>query len=172
MADGSETAFLAQVNAHRAILEKIVRTYCAEEVDREDLRQAILGHLWRSHASFDGQAQFSTWMYRVALNVAISHIRQVRRHDRHLVQPGEGVLEDVPVEVVEPDERLVVIEAFLARLNELDRALLLLYLDDRSYREIADVLGISETNVATKVSRLKQRLRNETTHTTQVTTQR
>jgi RNA polymerase sigma-70 factor, ECF subfamily len=152
--------FLALVNDHRAILLKVARTYCAEPADREDLVQEIFGQLWRSYPSFDGRAAFTTWMYRVALNVAISHLRAATRHERHLAPSGTVVLDNLPAATTEPDERLAVLEAFMAEIDPMHRALLLLYLDERSHREIAEVLGITTTNVATRINRLKQRLRD------------
>jgi RNA polymerase sigma-70 factor (ECF subfamily) len=152
--------FLALVNDHRAILLKVARTYCAEPADREDLIQEMIGQLWRSYPSFDGRAAFTTWMYRVALNVAISHLRATSRRERHLAPPGALALDNVPAATAEPDERLAVLDAFMAEIDPMHRALLLLYLDERSHREIAEVLGITTTNVATRINRLKQRLRD------------
>jgi RNA polymerase sigma-70 factor (ECF subfamily) len=107
-------------------------------------------------------------MYRVALNVAISHVRDGKRSGSEYFQSlddGPGVTvadaDPTPHEVVERDERLIVLRAFIGGLDPLNRALVLLYLEDRNYAEIAGVLGISETNVATKLNRLKQKLRSE-----------
>ena len=103
-------------------------------------------------------------MYRVALNVAISHLRSVELRRRHDAVPLDEALHDVvDSNAVDPEheQRLRLLQGFIARQPALDRALLLLYLDDRPQRQIAEVLGISESNVSTKIGRLKQRLRNE-----------
>ncbi len=127
--------------------------------------------LWRSFRSYDDRrARFTTWMYRVALNVAISYARGVERAGARQLEPLEDShldsvagIGDGHVESMARDERIAALHAFIARLDPLNRALVLLYLEDRSYAEIADVLGISETNVATKLNRIKQKLRAQAT---------
>ena len=131
--------------------------------DRDDLVQEISAQLWRSFGGYDeARAKFSTWMYRIALNVAISQARRWRDADRfeplaahHLETVGGG--EAIP----EQDERLTALYAFIGQLDPLNRALILLYLEDRSYTEMAEILGLSETNVATKLGRIKQKLRGQ-----------
>lgn len=146
---------------------KVAGLYSRSVADRDDLMQEISTQLWRSFGGYDAaRAKFSTWLYRIALNVAISQARRERWAEgerfepleaRHLetVGGGEGI--------AETDERLVALYAFIGQLDELNRALILLYLEDRSYGDIADILGISETNVATKISRIKQTLRSQMT---------
>lgn len=116
--------------------------------------------LWRAFPSYDAQRVFSTWMYRVALNVAISFARKTGRR-RRIMTPLEASSIDLPADARGRDDRLDALYRCMRGLDPFSRALLTLYLDDRSHREIADVLGISETNVATKIGRLKQRLRSE-----------
>ena len=155
---GQQAAFLARIERHRGILLKVANAYCRPE-DREDLVQEAVAQLWRSYPRFDGRAAFSTWMYRIALNVAISFHRGERRRAR-AVPMSESVLEGVPVpEAPERDKRLDLMRQFINRLEPLDRALMLFYLDDYSHAEIAVVLGISESNVGTKIGRIKERLR-------------
>ena len=157
-----DARFLALVEEHYVIITRVVQQYAREAEDRDDLRQEILGQLWRSSDSFAGRARRSTWVYRVAINVAISQHRRRSRHDKRLVQPAEGELERVAAESPEPDERVIALERFLATLGEFDRALLLMYLDDHGHQEIAESLGISATNASTRISRLKQRFKRET----------
>lgn len=156
---------------HRRIVFGVAGAYAGSVYDRDDLAQEIAAQSWRSFGSYDEQrAKFSTWMYRVALNVALSHLRQQRHAGpEHLEPLGDAHLETVadtdaaPHDVAERNERMVVLRKFIAGFDPLNRALVLLYLQDRSYAEIADVLGISETNVATKLNRIKQKLRGEMT---------
>ena len=156
--------FESLLQEHRRIVFKVASVYARGSEDRSDLAQEIAVQLWRSFGSFDAaRAKFSTWMYRVALNVAISHARQVARDDRlepldaaHLELSGDA-------DVSQPDERLVALYAFIGGLDPLNRALILLYLEDRSYAEMAEILGLSETNVATKLGRIKQKLRGQMT---------
>ncbi len=152
--------FEALLETHRRIVFKVARIYCRSPQDRDDLVQEILGQLWRSFASYDSARSFSTWMYRVAINVAISFGRGLPR--RSMVS-----LEEAAIDPVDPGDDSA--EGALERgemyrlidqLPPLNRALLLLYIEDRSYAEIAEILGITQTNVATKISRLKQELRD------------
>ncbi len=147
---------------HRRIVFKVANTYGWRPEDRADLAQEIRAQLWRAFPAYDPARSFSTWMYRVALNVAISFVRSNRRRLRHTV-PLEDDVHDVAHETDdgEADERIRALYRVIDQLDELNRALLLLYLEEHSYREIADILGLSETNVATKLSRLKQRIRND-----------
>ncbi|WP_144900235.1 RNA polymerase sigma factor [Luteimonas cucumeris] len=148
---------------HRRIVFKVVNTYAWHPADRDELAQEIATQLWRAYPQYDPVRPFTTWMYRIALNVAISQVRSSVHHDRHSV-PLDETLHDLADERGsdhESGQRVRALHRFIAQLDKLNRALLLLYLEDHSYREIADILGISETNVATKISRLKQRIRSE-----------
>jgi RNA polymerase sigma-70 factor (ECF subfamily) len=155
--------FEALLDEHRGIVFKVANTYCPEGEERDDLVQEICLQLWRSYASYDRGRRFSTWMYRVALNTAISFARGARARQRHTVpldDTGAGE-RAAAAPAREPDERIAGLYRFLHGLGELDRALVLLYLDERSYREIGEVLGLSETNVGTKINRLKQMMRRD-----------
>jgi RNA polymerase sigma-70 factor (ECF subfamily) len=156
--------FGALLQQHRGIVLKVASTYCRNSADRDDLVQEITAQLWRSFPSFDPGKTFSTWMYRVALNVAISFARGRTVREQHTVALDESLHDAVDENAADPetDEHIALLYAFIDRLDALNRALLLLYLDERSHRDIADVLGITETNVATKIGRLKRRLREET----------
>lgn len=159
--------FEGLLREHQRIVLKIAGAYARNVHDREDLAQEIAIQLWRSFGRFDERrAKFTTWMYRVALNVAISHARNAKRSgaehvelldEPHLETIASG--DDAPHDSLDRDERFATLHDFIAQLDTLNRALVLLYLEDRSYAEIAEVLGISETNVATKLNRIKQKLR-------------
>ncbi|HEY1907086.1 MAG TPA: sigma-70 family RNA polymerase sigma factor [Myxococcaceae bacterium] len=151
---GHET-FVALVREHGRMLVQISHAYGWTEEERKDLRQEILTQLWRAFPSYDPRRRFSTWMYRIALNVAISSSRRRREH----VPLEEVAAEADPGEGSELEQRLRSLRGLVAGLPPLERALVLLYLDERSQKEIADVLGISETNVSTRIHRIKQRLR-------------
>jgi RNA polymerase sigma-70 factor (ECF subfamily) len=155
--------FSELLERHRGIVLKVANTYCRAPWDRDDLAQEIAAQLWRAFPSFDAKRKFSTWMYRIALNVAISFVRSSGIRARHTVQFDESRhdIESPETDDNEDQARIELLHAFLEELDELNRALLLLYLDELSYRDIADVLGITETNVATKISRLKQRFRSK-----------
>jgi RNA polymerase sigma-70 factor (ECF subfamily) len=152
--------FANLVDAHKRIVYKVCNAYCAGRDDRDDLAQEIVAQLWRSFPTYDASRPFATWMYRVALNVALSFRRRERSRTRLLVPDGEPLLATLAGEDSPPLEVLLV-RQFVESLDDLNKALVLLYLDGHSYREIADVLGISETNVGTKLNRLKQNMRRE-----------
>lgn len=148
---------------HRGIVLKVANTYGFHAEDRADLVQEIAAQLWRAFPGYDAERPFSTWMYRIALNVAITHVRGTAHRGRHSV-PLDEALHDIADDNGadhETNQQVRTLHRFIAQLDKLNRALLLLYLEDQSYRQIAEILGISETNVATKLSRLKQRIRNE-----------
>lgn len=154
--------FNALIQAHRGIVFKVAMSYTNHAHDREDLAQEIAAQAWRAFGNYDDTRVFSTWLYRIALNVAISHLRERSRFERHH-EPLDPTVHDAAIGSADADAdaRVRELHRCIARLDPLNRALLILYLDERSQREIAEILGISETNVATKIGRLKQRLRND-----------
>jgi RNA polymerase sigma factor (sigma-70 family) len=145
---------------HRGIVFKVANTYSRHPDDRADLAQEIAAQLWRAYPSYDSSRSFSTWMYRIALNVAISFVREHGQRRRHAVAFDESLHDAADESDEESNHAMRVLQRFIATLEPLNRALLVLYLEERSQREIADILGISETNVSTKINRLKQRLRD------------
>jgi RNA polymerase sigma-70 factor (ECF subfamily) len=155
-----QDCFQSLVDQHRKILYKICQVYGRDDSERDDLAQEIVLQLWRSFGGFDPGRRFSTWMYRIALNVAISFQRRERARTRREALAPAHLFE------VSPDgDHLIEERAQMYRLidafDPLNKALMMLYLDGNSHRDIAEVLGLSETNVATKISRLKDRLKRE-----------
>src|SRR4051794_10475326 len=163
----NQERFLILLDEHKKILYKVASSYCRNPEDRRDLEQEIVAQLWRSFDRYDDGYRFSTWMYRIALNVAISFSRSETRRSRHTVPAEDSILEIAADGSApgESDENLRLLHQFIERLDELDRALIILYLDGNRYDTIAEVLGISETNVGTKISRIKQRLRRDFSQT-------
>jgi RNA polymerase sigma factor (sigma-70 family) len=152
--------FQSLLEEHKKILYKVCHSYCKNAGDRDDLAQEIIVQLWRSFRSFDQRVRFSTWMYRIALNVAISFYRRESVRTRHVVPGSEHLLEAID-ETANRSEEVRILYEWIERLEPLNKALVILYLDGNNYQEIAEVLGISETNVATKIGRLKETLRQE-----------
>ncbi|MET4680888.1 RNA polymerase sigma factor [Stenotrophomonas rhizophila] len=152
--------FAALLEQHRGIVLNVARGYCHHPEDRLDLVQEISVQAWAAFEGFDpARARFSTWLYRVALNVAISQWRrQQHRHQHHA-----PLDDDLPAadEALPPEQRhaLHQLEVAIHALPPLDRALMLLHLDDHDHRQIAEVLGISVANVSTRLHRLRQQLR-------------
>jgi RNA polymerase sigma factor (sigma-70 family) len=148
---------------HRAIVFKVAGTYCRHPEDRADLAQEIAAQLWRAWPGYDRARSFTTWMYRVALNVAIGFVRSDSQRRRHAVALDDDLHDVADDRAADPEreQQLRALQRFIGQQAPLDRALLLLYLEDRPQREIAEILGIGESNVSTKIGRLKQRIRNE-----------
>jgi RNA polymerase sigma-70 factor (ECF subfamily) len=140
--------FLGLLDAHRKILFRVAGSYARGAEDRRDLVQEMVVQLWRSFDRYDPALRFSTWMYRIALNVAISSLRSESRRARTFVPAEDEIL------------ALATAPAGTADI-EGDRALLILYLDGQSHGTLAEVLGLSPTNVGTKIGRIKNRLRRD-----------
>lgn len=155
--------FLSLVDEHKRILFKVAGTYSRDPADREDLIQEIVAQLWRSFRSYDDRYRFSTWMYRVALNVAISLYRNEAMRQRSVIPADESLFEIAQPEPEsnELGDDIRLWRHFIARLDELDRAVIVLYLDGNPHANIAEVLGISVSNVGTKIGRIKQKLKRD-----------
>jgi len=161
-ANASEDDFGALLQRHSGIVFKVANSYARHPEDRADLAQEIAAQLWRAWPKYDPSRSATTWMYRIALNVAISFLRSDGHRRRHVVPLDEAVHDIADDSAIDHEVAgsLRMLHRFIATLEPLNRALLLLYLDERSSREMAEVLGISESNVTTKISRLKQRIRD------------
>ena len=152
--------FLKLVQNNKRIIYKIGNLYCRDKADIEDLAQEIIYQLWRSWESFDAKAKFTTWMYRIALNVAISFYRKdSKRKDSH--EPIAEHFIEMPedIENGETETNINLLMQFINELKDLDKALMIVYLEENSYRDIAEILGITETNVATRIGRTKEKLK-------------
>lgn len=159
----TQDQFQRLLERHRGILIKVAGSYSRDVEERADLVQEICMQLWRAWPKYTPSRSFSTWMYRIALNVAISHLRG-RSASEHLAVPWDEQLQDTADPLADDPvqaQQVRALHRFIQAQPAMDRALLLLYLDGCSSREIADVLGIGESNVTTKVNRLKQRIRQE-----------
>ncbi|MGL5892423.1 MAG: RNA polymerase sigma factor [Bacteroidia bacterium] len=150
--------FLNVLEAHKGILWKVARSYCSDTDDQKDLVQEITVQLWRSFHNYNSEYKYSTWIYRIALNTAISFYRRETRRQQVSAPLNEGVL-TLAENHQETNEQLLLLQQFIAELREIDKALMLLYLDEKSYKEIAEILGISLSNVATKIGRIKAELK-------------
>jgi RNA polymerase sigma factor (sigma-70 family) len=154
--------FIRVIKDNQNLIYKICYSYCQNPENRKDLQQEILMQLWNSFSKFDGRVKRSTWIYRIALNTAISFYRNDWKHTNKTIRLDASVIAFTHVEEdAELEDQIVMLYRVIEGLNELDKALILLYLDDNSYKEIADILGISETNVATKISRIKKNFKEK-----------
>jgi RNA polymerase sigma-70 factor (ECF subfamily) len=154
--------FVTTLENNKGIIYKIANSYCKDPEDRQDLIQEITIQLWKSFDRYNGTAKFSTWMYRIALNTAISFYRKDNRRKGFHVPLSKTVIQTTSEAFEDEKEMsLGLLEKFIRELNELDRALMILYMEERSQNEIAEILGISVSNVATKIGRIKERLKKQ-----------
>ena len=151
-----ENQFLQLIAANEAIIHKICRLYRDSSADREDLFQEIVFQLWRSIDSFRNEAKPSTFVYRVALNTAIAAFRKNRSILEYTDELPEPVAESDDTSFVQRREELL---AAIKKLEEADRAVMALLLDDLSYSEIGEVLGISPNNVGVRINRVKNKIK-------------
>jgi RNA polymerase sigma factor (sigma-70 family) len=152
--------FESIIEKNKGIIYKVANSYCKDADDRKDLVQEIIIQLWRSSNQFDHSSKFSTWMYRVALNVAISFYRKDSKRKMVSTELTESIIAIIPEN--EPSERegqINQLQHFIGELNDMDRALMILYLEDKSQKETGEIMGITETNVSTKIARIKEKLR-------------
>lgn len=157
----TEKQFEQLIQEHELLIYKICRLYTYTEADRQDLFQDIVIQLWKSFPKFKREAKFSTWLYRVAINTAISSLR--RKKD--LIETYEPAA--LPVQASGDantylEESLQEMYAAIEQLNAIEKAIVMLYLEDKSYEEMEDILGISQGNLRVKMSRVKDKLRNLT----------
>jgi RNA polymerase sigma-70 factor (ECF subfamily) len=152
------TQFTDLIRAHAKLIYKVASVYCRHAPDREDVTQEIAVQLWRSRGSYDNRYRFSTWVYRIALNVAISFQRRERRHREGRAADESWLTLAAPAET-EPLADVQQLLDCIDHLGALEKALVLLYLDGNEHATIAEVLGISVSNVGTKLGRIKDKLR-------------
>lgn len=160
----TDDQFSALVEEHKGLIYKIAHSYCRNAEDRKDLVQEIIVQLWKSHGRYDERFKLSTWIYRIALNVAISAYRRGKKRSERVSSLEEIIIEPA-TETEQPDPKIAMLHRIIDQLDELNRALMILYLDDNSYRDIAGILGLTETNVATKINRLKLKIKEQLTQT-------
>ena len=151
--------FVKKVTESQGIVHKVCGMYCNDEEDRKDLFQEILIQLWKSYPNFRGDAKFSSWMYRVALNVAISNLRKskTKKEDSTLPESFDSISR-------ESDEQSLSLEKGLLReairkLNEIEKAIMVLYLEEKPNDEIAEIMGITQNNVRVKMNRIRNKLK-------------
>ncbi len=153
-------SFVQQMDQNAGILFKVAQTYCWDNEDQKDLIQEISIQAWRSFPRFNPDYKFSTWLYRVALNVAISHVRkETKRSSKASSLEEEYKLlseKENPAE-----EQVTALYQAIGQQNQINKAIILLHLEEKNYAEIAEILGISESNVGTRLNRIKKEIKNQ-----------
>lgn len=147
------------IEAHKGLLFKVARAYCPNEDDRQDLIQEMMIQIWQSIHKYNDQFKISTWLYRICLNVAISFYRKNTTRTNKYTELNEQTAQIPNEDKTDNELQINLLEQFISELKELDKALMILYLEDKSHSEIAEILGISTSNVGTKIGRIKDKLK-------------
>ncbi len=155
-----QKAFVNLIQEYEGTIYKIARLYINSEVDLDDLYQEIVLQLWKAFPSFQGKSAAGTWLYRVALNTAITYLKK-RRKRVETVSLFWGI-DQFKVDDNDPRKRqIALLYELVSKLDSLDKGLVLLYLENKSHQEIADIVGISVSNVGTRINRIKKKLRDK-----------
>ena len=148
--------FLEKIESHKGMIFKVSKMYVDHQEDREDLYQEIVFQLWKSYQKFEGKSQFSTWLYRVSLNTALTFLKSEKR------KPDNAFLhENLDVAEESQDDKEVQLQLFykaVHELNPIEKALIFLFLEGQNHKEISENLGISEVNARVKLNRTKEKL--------------
>lgn len=159
----AEKAFEKIITEHEGLLHKVCRIYASTDADRQDLFQEMIIQLWKAFPKFKGESKLSTWLYRVAINTAITGLRRKKdfitsykpENLPHRSDENPGAAEE---------EQLQLLYKAIAQLNDVEKALVMLYLEDHSYDEMEDILGISSGTLRVKMNRVKEKLRQLTSN--------
>lgn len=157
-----KTEFIKIIQENEGLIFKITTFYTNSGQDRDDLYQEIVYQLWKSYDTFNKKSKLSTWMYRVALNTAIYHLKQSKKGIPTVSIDGT-LFQFSDAHDQAEEERILTLYAHIQQLNLLERGIILLYLEGKSHQEIAEIIGISSSNVGTKISRIKEKLKNQIT---------
>jgi len=157
---GKEEKFAQIIKDNEGVIFKITTIYTNNGQDQKDLYQDIVYQLWKSFDSFRNEAKVSTWMYRVALNTAIGQLKKSKRRP-HAVSIDQVVLHQTENYDSEFEERIKILYALIGGLNVLEKGLMLLLLEGKKHNEIAEITGFTPSNVGTRISRIKQKLKSQ-----------
>jgi len=154
----SREAFITIIKENEGIIYKIARVYTEDREDQKDLYQEIVYQLWKSFDSFQGKSKVSTWMYRVALNTSIGHLNRQKRKG-HSVKVDNQLLNLAEESDDVMEERMHLLYSHIKKLSVVEKGIILLYLEGKTYDEIAAITGFTSSNVGTRLGRIKQKLK-------------
>ena len=152
--------FIELIKENEGIIFKVTLVYSFKEEDQKDLYQEIVYQLWKSFGSFRGDSKISTWMYRIALNTSITYLKKEKKK-------GNSVpIDDVLLHRIEHidtimEERIKILHDHIKELNTIEKGVILLYLEGKSYDEIGSITGFTSSNVGTRLNRIKQKLKSQ-----------
>ena len=156
----AETQFEQLIKANEILIHKVCRLYASTTAEREDLFQEIVIQFWKAYPKFKGDSKLSTWLYRVALNTAITGLRK-RKNFIESREPDQ-LPEQVTEYDAEREEKLGQLYMAIEKLNQVEKAIVMLYMEDRTYEEMEEILGINQGNLRVKMNRIKDKLRQLT----------
>lgn len=157
--DRKTQRFQKIIEENKGILYKVINIYCKDTQDKKDLEQEILIQLWKSLEKYNKNYKISTWIYKIAMNVSISFYRKNRNTPIHLSIDSIFIEKEYEEQNDFIKDKKRILNIFIDQLNEFDKAIILLYLEDYNYKEISNIIGITETNVGSKINRIKNKLK-------------
>jgi len=153
-----EADFINMINNNRALIFKVCNLYCRDPESRKDLFQEVVLQLWKSFPGFRKESASSTWIYKVAINTAISNLRrELRKPEKQSLQQPDFEIPDLQSDS-QVDDQWEMLKLAIEKLTEIEKAILLLYLDEKSYDEMSEIIGISSSNVGARLTRIKTKL--------------
>lgn len=157
-----EITFLEAIELNQQKLLRVCSVYAEDSDDKKDLFQESLIHIWQSMPSFEGKSSLSTWMFRITLNVCMRlQSREAKKRNRFVKMEGINFMNIADEEIPpENQERLIHLRNCIKKLNDADKAVITLYLEELSYRDISGITGLTENNIAVKIKRIKNKLLN------------
>lgn len=154
----SSDFYTTSILPYSGIIIKICRAYTDTQEDFEDYYQEVCLQIWRSHESFREQSEWSTWVYRISLNVCLTLLKKKKKKEHHITSdllPDEAIEDSRSF----PDESLNELYKAIRQLSDVDRAVIMLYLEEKSYQEIAEIIGTNPNNIGVRITRIKERLK-------------
>lgn len=151
--------FLGLISRHQHLIRKVAAIYYKNPEDQEDVFQEILVNLWKAYPTFEGRSKISTWIYRVALNTVLTNLRKATNRIYHNQTDAEVPEHFSTHEEHDFSEEISVLYKAIEHLSDIEKAVIMLYMEEKSYDDIADIMGMTRTNVGVKISRIKKKLK-------------
>ncbi|MFP4041229.1 MAG: RNA polymerase sigma factor [Bacteroidales bacterium] len=151
--------FLGLISRHQHLIRKVAAIYYKNPEDQEDAFQEILVNLWKAYPTFEGRSKISTWIYRVALNTVLTNLRKATNRVYHNQTDAEVPENFSTHEEHDFSEEISVLYKAIEHLSDIEKAVIMLYMEEKSYDDIADIMGMTRTNVGVKISRIKKKLK-------------
>lgn len=155
------TEIVRYIEENRNLIYKVVNSYCTDIYEQEDLIQEIILEIIKGYENFNHKVKVTTWMYKIAFNVSISNYRKLKTKKKHIVAMPSKLVIVEENESSDMDEKVKQLRLFIQEFDPLNKAVVIMYLDGNSHQEIAEALGITISNVGTKIGRIKKQLKKK-----------